>query len=176
MKDKSKLTAIILVIVTILVVIITFVIDKSKDQSQYGEIQIVRNYSEFYTVDSCLYRTITYLSSKDTDSLYLLLDDKYKEENKIKKQEVIDLFGNVEESSTFASKKMYYQILNENITKYYVYGLVSENQIFDEFEVTNQDYTEMYFVLYMDSDNKTFSIEPYTKDLFNELGGDDDER
>ena len=57
MKDKSKLTAIILVIITLIVVITSF-ITKDKEESKVGDINIVTNYSNFYTVDSCLYRTI----------------------------------------------------------------------------------------------------------------------
>lgn len=174
MKDKSKLTAVILVIITIIVVAISFFTGKS-EENQVGDINIVTNYSNFYTVDSCLYRTITYMASNDKESLYLVLNDNYKKEKNITVDNVMGLFSSVEENSTFISRKMYYQGINDNITKYYVYGYVQQNQIFDDFETNKLASIDMYFVVYLDTTNKTFSIEPYSKELFEELGGDSNE-
>ena len=168
MKDKSKLTAVILVIVTIIVVVISFLTNKP-EENKVGDINIVRNYSNFYTVDSCLYRTVTYISSNDKESLYLVMDENYKKENNITEENVMDLFSSINENSTFLSRKMYYQEINDNITKYYVYGYAQQNQIFDDFETNKLAYTDMYFIVYMDTTNKTFSIEPYSKDLFDNL-------
>lgn len=169
MKDKSKLIAIILVIVTTIVVVVSFIIDSRKDKEN-NEINIVTNYSNFYTVNSCLYRVITYLSTKNIDDLMLVIDDKYKEENNITKENILSIFDSVEENSTFVSKKMYYQNLNDNITKYYVYGYIEKNQLYDGFATNKLQNKEMYFIVYIDSKNKIFSIEPYTGDIF--IGGD----
>lgn len=175
MEDKSKLTAIILVIVTIIVVAVSFIFDKIEEKEEVNDINIVTNYSNFYTVNSCLYRTITYISYKDSESLFLVLDDNYKNKNNITKENALSLFNNIVEDSTFVSKKMYYQKINDNITKYYVYGQVQLNQIYDG-DVTNKvSHTDMYFIVYMDTSSKTFSVEPYTSDLFSKLGGDNNE-
>ncbi|MBQ9072529.1 MAG: hypothetical protein IJY25_05180 [Bacilli bacterium] len=174
MRDKSKLTAIILVIITIVVVVISF-FTKTSEQNQVGDINIVTNYSNFYTVDSCLYRTVTYMSSKDKESLYLILSDNYKKENNISEENVIDVIGTVGENSTFITKKMYYQDINDNITKYYVYGIIQENYLFEEETVKELEYIDKYFIVYLDTTNKTFSIEPYSKELFEKLGGDSNE-
>ena len=172
MKDKSKLTAIILVVVTILVVVLTYIFDKDKEIEK-NKIEIVTNYSNFYTVNSCLYRTITYITSQDKDSLLLILSDNYKNENKIDKNNVINLFDTIETDSTFVSKKMYYEKLNNNITKYYVYGHIEKNQIVDDEFTNKSEYKEMYFIVYLDSNNKTFSIEPYSGEIF--IGGENNE-
>ena len=95
MKDKSKLTAVILVIVTIIVVVISFLTNKP-EENKVGDINIVRNYSNFYTVDSCLYRTVTYISSNDKESLYLVMDENYKKENNITEENVMDLFSSIQ--------------------------------------------------------------------------------
>ncbi len=166
MKDKSKLTAIILVIITIIVVIVSFIFNKSDKEVVDNKPTIVTNYSNFYTVNSCLYRVITYLSAKDTDSLMLVIDDDYKKENKVTKDSITDLFPSVEGDSTFVSKKMYYQQLNNNITKYYVYGIIEKNEFFEDYSTNNSNNIETYFIVYLDSTSKTFSIEPYSGDLF----------
>lgn len=173
MKDKSKLTAIILVIITILVVVISAILKKEEKTDEF-KINIVTNYSNFYTVNSCLYRTITYITSNDRESLLLILDDKYEKENNINENNILDIFGDIKENSTFVSEKMYYQKINDNIMKYYVYGYIEENAIADdEFTIESQkDYR--YFIVYLDTNNKTFSIEPYSGEVF--IGGDKNEK
>lgn len=169
MKDKSKLVALILVVVTVIVVILSFIFKKEEEQEK-GKIYLVSNYSSFYTVNSCLYRTISYISSKDIDSLMLVLTDEYKENNGITKDNVMNFITNIEEDSTFTSKKMYYEKINANITKYYVYGTVQKNEVSDNEIVSHIDNMYLYFIVYMDTENKIFSVEPYSGDIF--IGGD----
>ena len=168
MKDKSKLTALVLVILTIAVVIVTFIIDNNTKEKNDNDILIVKNASNFYTVNSCLYRTITYISSNDSESLLLLLSEEYKEKNKITQENVMDLFFDVTETSTFVSEKMYYEYVSENINKYYVQGYIQENQLFDDELLTKQDYETVYFIVYLDSNKNIFSIEPYDGKIFKE--------
>lgn len=167
MKDKSKLIAISLVIITIVVVVITFIIDNNKEEKN-NDILIVTNASNFYTVNSCLYRTITYLSSSDKESLLRLLSEEYKEKNGITQENVMDLFFDVTETSTFVSEKMYYEYITKDINKYYVQGHIQENQIFDGELLTKQDYDAVYFIVYLDSNKNIFSIEPYDGKIFKE--------
>lgn len=167
MKDKSRLTAIILVILVIVVVVVTYIIDNNKEE-QNNDILIVTNASNFYTVNSCLYRTITYISTHDKESLLLLLPEEYKEQNKITPENVMDLFFDVSENSTFVSQKMYYEFITKNINKYYVQGYVQQNQLFDDEILTKQDYETVYFIVYLDSNENIFSIEPYDGKIFKE--------
>ena len=60
MKDNSKYIAIGLAILAIIVVIISLVTGNDKKKTNSAPV-IVTNASNFYTVNSCLYRTITYL-------------------------------------------------------------------------------------------------------------------
>ena len=172
MKDKSKLVAIILVIITILVVVLTNLLNKDEQQSE-NKIEIVTNYSNFYTVDSCLYRTITYITSKDSESLLSILSSNYKKENNINSNNILSSFNSIEEDSIFISKKMYYEKMNNNITKYYVYGHVEKNQIIDDALTIDNEYTDQYFIVYLDTTNKTFAVEPYDGGIF--IGGENNE-
>ncbi len=168
MEDKSKLTAVILVIITLTVVIVTFVLNNMKDDKKYNEVKIVTNYSNFYTVNSCLYRVITYISSSDKDSLILVLTDDYKKKNNVTVDNVIDIFDKVSDNSTFSSKKMYYENINDNVTKYYVYGTIEENLMYGD--SLSKD---AYFIVYLDTKSKVFEIEPYNGEVF--LNGDANE-
>lgn len=172
MKDNSKFTAIILVVLTVIVVICSYLF-KEEEKQQESKIHMVTNYSNFYTVNSCLYRTLTYISSNDYESLLLILDEKYKEKNNIDITNVETVFEDFEADSTFEAKKMYYQQISGNISKYYVYGQIEPNQIYDGYITSKEEYKSVYFIVYLDTNSKTFSVEPYDGDIF--IGGDIDE-
>lgn len=166
MQDKSKLKVIILFIITVVVVLVSFLL-KSNEEQKEKDINIVTNYSDFYTVNSCLYRFLTYVSSNDNESLLLVLDENYKSQNDITKDNIINIFNDITSGTSFNSRKMYYQELNNNITKYYVYGYV-ESYVFGSPYSTNT--IEKYFIVYLDKENQTFSIEPYNGEIF--IGGE----
>jgi len=167
MKDKQNLLVILLVIVTALVVVVDFI---SKDEEkEENDIKIVTNYSNFYTVNSCVYRVINHLSLKDSKSMLLLIDENYKKKNNITEDNILDKFVNVEQDSTFKSNKMYYEEMKSGITKYYVYGQIQKNQIFDEDTEINIKGVDSYFIIYIDIENEIFSVEPYDGEIF--IGG-----
>lgn len=173
MKDKSKLLTVLLVIVTIVVVIVNYIYNNSKKEEEKKDIKIVTNYSNFYTVNSCLYRVINYIYLGDKDSLIKLVSDEYKKDNNITTENILDLFPKIDNDSTFDSRKMYYEKINENIIKFYVYGHIKDNVFIDDDVVTKINYTDSYFIVYLDFENKIFSIEPYDGEIF--MGGDNNE-
>lgn len=166
MKDKSKLTAIVLVVITIIVVVVSAILNKPKETNEESRITIVTNYSNFYTVNSCLYRVITYLSSQNTSDIMLVLDENYKNENNIAENEVLSLFPVVDQGSTFVSTKMYYQNISNNITKYYVEGYIEKDQLVNENETNKLERQNTYFIVYLDSNKKIFSVTPYSGEIF----------
>lgn len=165
MKDKKNIIAIILVIVTILVLLISNLL-KEEPQKEKKEIKIVTNYSNFYTVSSCLDRTLNYLSKKDKDSVYYVLNDNYIKTEKITKENVLDVFADVLENSTFVSEKMYYEEINDKLTKYYVEGHIEVDRIYDDEEFVINSESSNYFIVYLDSENEIFSVEPYSGEIF----------
>ncbi len=166
MEDKSKLTAIILSLLAIIVVIVSLVTKNINDKDAHNDILIVTNASNFYTVNSCLYRTVTYITSKDIKSLMLLLNDDYKEKNGINEDNVLDVFPDINATSTFVSEKMYYSELSDDITKYYVHGYIEENQIYDDETLVDMNHNSVYFVVYLNTEENIFSIEPYDGKIF----------
>ena len=169
MKDKSKWGIIILLFVTVFVVVFTYFLNKDKNNGE-NKINIVTNYSDFYTVNSCLYRVMTYVSSSEEDALLKILDSKYKSKNNIDKNNVMNLFKQVKNNSEFKSRKMYYQKINDNITKYYVYGSIETSEFQEEITADDISSVDAYFIVYLDSSHHTFSIEPYSGDIFMEGG------
>lgn len=173
MNDKSKLTAIILVVITILVVIISALIPNKDTKESDNKIRIVTNYSNFYTVNSCLYRVITYVASENKNDVMKVLDDNYKKKNDIKENDVLSLFPSVDQSSTFVSTKMYYQKMPNHITRYYVEGYIEKNEFIDGMNSGSQEQKNEYFIVNLDSENKIFSIEPYSGEIFMDGGIDE---
>ena len=165
MKDNSKYVAIILAILAIIAVIISLSVKNDTKKSEYEPL-VVTNPSNFYTVNSCLYRVITYLSDKDLNSLSLVIDDNYKKNNNVTKENILDLFFEVEANSTFVSEKMYYETINSNLIKYYVKGHIEINQIMDDVPLEDKNYDYVYFIVYLNTSNKLFSIEPYDGKIF----------
>lgn len=173
MKEKnSKLLAIILSVLTITVVVISvFLIKKDNDADM--NLLTVNNASEFFTVNSCLYRITNYVYKKDTASLITVLTSKYKKENKISELNVLDIFPKITQSSTFLSKKMYYKKIGNDVTKYYVYGVIRPNVLHDYDIVIETKEQKAYFIVILDSNKQVFSIEPYDGKVF--IGGDKNE-
>ena len=165
MKDKNGLIALILLVVTITVLLTSYFVKNNKEEKK-EKIDIVTNYSNFYTVDSCLNRFVIFLSSKDEESILSILNDEYIKKEEIKKENVLDLFSEVKEGSNFVSKKMYYTKISENISKYYVYGSIEYNEL----QTTNNfksESNDVYFIVYIDKNKRLYSVEPYSGDIFN---------
>lgn len=165
MNKKSVILVGLLFIFALLVLIFSTLfggIEKEKEKDAV----IVKNYSDFFTVNSCLYRVVTYLNNEDKDTMLLLVSDSFKKKNKVTKENVLDYFDKVLEPSTFTSKKMLYTKINENITKYYVYGTIDKDDTLYNDKTSKPESKDAYFIVYLDSKNNTFTIEPYSGKIF----------
>lgn len=164
--NKEKLKSLIPVIVLALLAVGSIIYSKiiEPKKSKEDSIEILTNYSDFYTVNSCLAIVSSYISSDNSDNLYLLLSDAYKKNNDITTSNVLSLFKDLKGSYTFRSSKMYYQIINDNVTKYFVKGYFQTDEVTEE--IHEKELT--YFIVYLDSKNGTYSIEPYTGEIFME--------
>ena len=166
---NDVLLAIIVATLAISVLVVSFITGKNNKKT--NNIEIVTNYNDFYTVDSCIYRIITYINSNNNDNLLLVLNDKYKKENNI--TGISDLMLDIPDNGSFISKKMYYENINDNVKKYYVYGYILPNIMDLDTTEAKEEQKEIYFIVYMDEKNLTFSFEPYDGKVF--IGGELDE-
>lgn len=169
--DKKNILAIFLAILAIVAIVISLFF-KNDNNSKANKISIVTNYNDFYTVDSCIYRTITYINGRNNENLSLVLSEDYKKKKKSMEETIVDF--NIPENATFTSKKMYYQNLGNNIVKYYVYGHLLSNIIDQSISDYIQNKKDAYFIVYLDTSNLVFSIEPYDGKIF--MGGDINEQ
>ena len=165
-EDKSKLLAIVLALVTIIVIVVSIFLKKENNEDNIKNAHVLNNPSQFFTVNSCLYRTITYAYKKDSDSLIKILDSGYKQNNKVNLDNVLTVFPTIKQDSTFVSKKMYYKEISKSLIKYY--GEIRPNIIHDYTPVEEVETEDVYFIVNLDSSKQIFSVEPYDGKIFME--------
>lgn len=166
--DERKLKNIWLYgIVILLVILSVYLLHKNSEEENNGitenkeSYSIVTNYSNFYTVNSCVYRYLTYLQGNDTSSLLKVLNEDFIKSNGINESNLYNYLVRYEGNLNFNSRKMYEEEVNNDITKYYVYGYV-EKDVMDSYP----ERYESYFIVYLDKKNQIFSIQPYSGEIF----------
>lgn len=169
---KIKKHDYILIAVCVITVIITFMIlgtysPKKQENvvNSSSKAKLLNNYSRFFTIESCMYRFISYIQDNQVDSLLKVLDEDYIEKNAINKDNVLEFVGSLEGFNTFTAKKIYYNDLNDNMIEYYVYGQIVSEAI-DTYSYYGVD---RYYIVVMDTENMTYSVEPIDKSLFSEV-------
>lgn len=161
-ENKVSKKQIILIIIGIIIALL-LIIFKLFFSDNKKDFEIVTSTSKFYTVSNCINRYLTYLSAGDTENLMLLLNKSYKNKNNITSNNLFDKIDKFDELYSFQARKMYQDVINDNVTKYYVYGYLIKEGIDDSFVQEKVDY---YFIVYLDSKNSTYSIEPYDGIIF----------
>lgn len=169
---KLKKHDYILIIICVIVVVITFLIVGSGNSNnnenklnQRNNYILLNDYSRFFTLESCVYKYIVYLQSRDSDSLLKLLNPEYVKKNSITQDNIFDFLGYLDGMFTFKAKEIYYEKISNNVIKYYIYGQVIQEMI-DTFSSVG---TDKYFVVQLDTKNMTYTIEPSDSTLFSEV-------
>ena len=160
MKDLLEHKNIVyILIILVLYTIIALLLNRIKFDKT--DITKVDNYSVFYTLSNSLNTYLTYLSEENTE-VYNIVEDKYKEQFGITKENVISKLKDFDiDSPSFRAEEMLYESVDKNINKYYVKGkLVNIGE--DEYKII-KDY---YLIIYVDSRNNTFLISPYNCSFF----------
>lgn len=185
-KYTKILMAIILVIILIIILTI-FLILNMIDNPEHNEInnnvveeeinsaieeEIVTEKIEYYTVRNCINSYLNYLNENSSiyyiggeknidiqkETIYNLLSSNYIKSKKIEMINVLDNVGTISEQQIFIPLQM--KVLKkENINKYVAYGIIQT--------IDNNFIKEQYFIVDLDKNNKTFSIEPLEKQNLN---------
>ena len=115
---NKKILVVFLIVLTVGIIVYDKFLKKEPEENiDTTTISVVTDRNRFYTVASCVNKFLTYLTSKDTDSLYLLLDENYKTENKITKDNIYNYIGTYNNELIFNPKKIFEQRLSTNIYK-----------------------------------------------------------
>ena len=164
MDNNNVIKGIILLIVMVAIFAI-LILSKSKNDDEV-KIELVNNYSNFFTVDDCVNRYINYISDEESEKLMNVLNKEYIKDNNININNVLNILDNVNlrgSNTIFKAKKMYQKILNTNTIEYYVYGKLIKDNL-DEDELIS-DY---YIIVKINKNNNSFYITPYDGKIFKE--------
>lgn len=165
---KYKDYIIIIIILSLIVISLTVLSSLNKDkQNDNNQIlinyKVEEDYSKFFTVNSCIYKYIEYLTKKDTTNILKVLNEDYVKNNNINNSNLYNYLDNLNGIYTFSAKKMYKDD-TDDLVKYYVYGYLVKETING-----SADKTEKYFILNLDENNLTFDIMPSDSKTFSEV-------
>lgn len=161
--NKKNIIICLLGIAVVIGLIFTIKDNRQKNVPEYDkEARIVKNFNDFYTINNCINKFVSYVNNKNHEAILSVLSTNYKEKNNINTNNLLSTL-NLEENSIFVAKKMLYKYVDDKEYKYYVYGLQGKNNI-----TMNNDFDETkahdaYYIVYIkeSEDEKMFSIEPY---------------
>lgn len=130
-------------------------VDESEDFIK--SMSIVDNNETFFSVEKMLEMYILRVASKDKEATYGILDDDYIKNNNITEENVLTQIPEIiSENDSYRIRQMYGQTNLENEV-YYIY-YIFEN---------NNESENIYFALYNDKENVTYSVEPITEEMYN---------
>ena len=160
--EKNEKILLFLLFIGLLVVFVSKIVSfyTSKENID-NSIKIVTDQNRFFEVSACVNKFITYSQTDDTNKIISILNDNYIKENNITEDNVFDYLKHFNPNDVFTARKMFYQQIDKSIYKYYVYGRYREELLYSYGEEQNY-----YLIVYLYTDNMTFSIEPYNGELF----------
>lgn len=169
MEFKFTKSSIIVIVVFLTVVIIGLKLYDYRNPKPMKEektkIKLVENYGRFFTISNAGNKYISYINKEEKNNLMLVLSDNYISLNGITKENVLKKLPklNFNNDYSFEARKMYDEEINENITRYYLYGFLNENLIDG-----HSKSTDYYLIVDLDIINNTFEITPYDGKIFKE--------
>lgn len=166
--EKLKKVIIILLIIILIVFICILIVKKKLLEDDYkifepdttqdfiNEMALVNSHGTFFAVEEMLNDYLLKVTSKDSEAIYSMLDNEYIKENNITKSNVIhQIPNNIQSFNNMRIRKMYEQTNLKNGV-YYVHCILQK-------EDSSED---IYFALYSDTENITYSIAHITKETF----------
>lgn len=163
--DYIFISIIVIVVVITLLIINNDKVVENENSNKTNNIIVLKDYSRFFTLESCIYKFINYWQIKDSNSLIKILDDKYISDNGINNDNVFDFIGSLDGINSFKLKDVYYDRRDSNIITYYVFGEIVKEEI-DTYQI---DGIDKYFVINLDTVNKIYSIEPIDSGVYMEV-------
>lgn len=162
-KYKDYIIIIVILLLILVSISVLFNIDKKADNTVKKIYTLEQDYSNFFTVNSCINKYVQFLVSKDTSSLLKVIDKKYIADNNLDESNVVNVLGDLDGIYNFVSKEMYKQS-NGEIKEYYVKGVLQEEGMESILSTTEQ-----YYKLYLYEKNMTYSITPISASKYMEV-------
>lgn len=161
----------ILFIIFLTLVFISLFIYNSRNNNENKEIIkeennvfLLRDYNRFFTVNSCVYKYISYIQNKDIDSLLKVLNKEYINNNTIDYNNIFNYVESLNGIYSFKAREIYYEELSDKYIKYYVRGELIKETLNSFGETSNR-----YYTLVFDIENQVFDITPFDEIGYKEV-------
>lgn len=163
--DRKKTVIVSIIFCCVLLCLFLYLTNEDKDvnvsENVENNLELINDPSEFYTVSNCITKYITYVSSRDNESVYTLLDPSYIKKNSITLDNVFKYIETFDGQYTQNTIRIYSEYVNYYMTKYYVKYSISKYLIDSSSEEIIQ-----YAIVVLNEKNLSFSIIPYDGELF----------
>lgn len=143
------------------------IVDEKIEQNN-KELEQVKSATAYFTVQSCVNKYISYILENDSEAVYNILDNDYIEKNEITENNVLNKINDITEQVVFEATKMYVEEIDENNNKYYVSGVLKQDDLgyIEETTVVNDNFS---IAVVLNLEDMIFSIIPLEDGgIFNE--------
>lgn len=154
-KDNIKTFIVIFIICAICLLLVIFLNKKTN----YEKLTYVNEYSEFFSISNYINKYINYVSNKNTEATFSLLDKNYLEDKLINKENIFNIIKQYEKGVSVNITDIKYVNIKNNII-YYVHGNLIKNN-YDEIIKLNDSFDVIFL---FDKENNTYSIYPLDND------------
>ena len=167
--NKNRIVSIILVALFAGLIFALVIIERINYQnslSKKEKYDLVKDASEFFTIDDCANRYLTYLSDGDSKNLLAIMNEEYANDNNLNSSNIInrlDTHNFGDNVVSYKTRKMLMKKISDTVNEYYLYGEVYSDGIEDYYKMT--DY---YLIITLDSDTLVFDVKPYDGKVFKE--------
>lgn len=122
--------------------------------------KLVEDRTRYYTVSNAVIKYYTYLNAKDSNAIFDMLNDGYKESKGITSPNNIQFSDDAEKQNlTFSSRLMCQKKMNKGIYSFYVTGFESKANVIGRLDTK-------YYEVILDDNNFLFSIRPIDANTF----------
>ncbi len=166
MKKTAKIEIVICIILVLVfggTTIYSNIVKKEAEENRIDNtVTALNDINRYLTIDSSVSKYISYVSSKNNDYTYQVLDKNYLEDNNITTANIFNKIASYDPNYRGNAKEIYQISAYQDIYKYYVKEQIS-NETLDTVEFVRYD----YFCITLDESNLTFAIMPITENEYN---------
>ena len=166
--EKNVLTSIVFVLIFISFLIylgVSKLIEAKKEQEESQKTVLVTDAGRYFTAVNCVKSYLNYVQRGNTDDMLLLLNEEYKEANRITASTVRNHIPKLEYNYMYdyVGEEMYQHRISKNVVEYYIKGRIKKSQMDEDSTYSDYDVT---VVLY--EDKFLYSIKPRIGGLYDE--------
>lgn len=155
-EDQRKVLLMWAFLGVFILIVVYFVTSYVVKEVKYGDkkdknYSIVKDYNRYYTVTGAINKYYSYLNTKSTDDLFLIINNTYLADNEITRENLLDKIKTYDTLVSYQGSLMCKKQLHTGVVSYYVSGDVVSSS-----KGTKID--KVFYDVTMDENNMTFDL------------------